>query len=153
MSDAGLVPRRCDQSARMRKIGIDSVELGRTRSSGSMIDICVVVPILVCAFAIIISPLLIYADAGPFHSGVLAVNDALQAAMAPRLENRLFWPAIAMITIVLVNVYTLKLALTSSNSPLPAVPGQYTSINDFVSDYGINDANYELVTVNKPAHE
>jgi hypothetical protein len=59
----------------------------------------------------------------------------------------------AMITIVLVNVYTLKLALTSSNSPLPAAPGQYTSINDFVSDYGINDANYEVVTINKPAHE
>ena len=58
----------------------------------------------------------------------------------------------AMITIVLVNVYTLKLALTSNN-PLPVASGQYTSINDFVSDYGINDANYELVTVNKPAHE
>jgi hypothetical protein len=58
----------------------------------------------------------------------------------------------AMITIVLVNVYTLKLAL-NSNTPLPSAPAQYTSINDFVNEYGINDANYELVTNNKPAHE
>jgi hypothetical protein len=58
----------------------------------------------------------------------------------------------AMITIVLVNVYTLKLAL-SSNTSLPTTPAQYTSINDLVNEYGINDANYELVTINKPAHE
>lgn len=58
----------------------------------------------------------------------------------------------AMITIVLVNVYTLKLAI-SSNTPLPPTPVQYTTINDFVNSYGINEGNYELVTINKPAHE
>lgn len=58
----------------------------------------------------------------------------------------------AMITIILVNIYTLNLEL-SSNTPPPSTTAQYAGINDFVSYYAINDANYELVTINKPVHE
>lgn len=57
----------------------------------------------------------------------------------------------AMFILIIVNVITLRLAL----SPPPAQnPPQFvTTINDFVNDYQINDTNDELVTLNTPAHE
>lgn len=56
----------------------------------------------------------------------------------------------AMIVLVLVNVFTLKLAFSSQ--PVQSNSAQYVTIKDFVSDYQI-DANDELVTINIPAHE
>jgi hypothetical protein len=56
----------------------------------------------------------------------------------------------AMIAIILVNVFTLRLALTPQPTQNPA---QYTGIKDFVNNYQINDANDELVTINTPTHE
>lgn len=56
----------------------------------------------------------------------------------------------AMFILILVNVFTLRLAL----SPQPTQnPSQYVTIKDFVSQYQINDAGEEVATTNTPAHE
>ena len=54
-----------------------------------MIDTCAIVPILVCVFALIVSPLVIFATHSDFQ------------ALDARPENRIFWPAIAAISVVL----------------------------------------------------
>src|SRR5262245_8135893 len=64
--------------------------MGRAISSTPMIDKCAVIPILVCVFVTIVGPLIIFAS-GP------AVT--LQR-IEPSLENRLFWPAMAAISVV-----------------------------------------------------
>jgi hypothetical protein len=56
----------------------------------------------------------------------------------------------AVFILILINIFTLRLAL----SPQPVQsPAQYVTIKDFVNDYQVNDANVELLTINKPAHE
>jgi len=56
-----------------------------------MIDKCAVIPILVCVFVTIVGPLINFAS-GP------AVT--LKSMMEPGLANRLFWPAMAAISVV-----------------------------------------------------
>jgi hypothetical protein len=58
----------------------------------------------------------------------------------------------AMFILIIANVFTLKLAL--STQPVQSPP-QYATIKDFVSQYQINDndANEELLTTNIPTHE
>jgi O-antigen ligase len=68
-----------------------SFEVGRAGSS-TPFDKCVIVPILACVFALVVSPLLIYVTSGPVET--------LQNA-EPRLEPRIFWPAMAAISVVL----------------------------------------------------
>ena len=58
-----------------------------------MIDKCAIVPIAACAFALIVSPLLIFVTS-PEHT-----VEALLAEHRP--ENRIFWPAMAAISVVL----------------------------------------------------
>jgi exopolysaccharide production protein ExoQ len=67
--------------------------MGQSRSSISMIDKCAIVPISACVFALIVSPLLILASS-PEHT-----VESLIAEHRP--ENRIFWPAMAAIAIVL----------------------------------------------------
>jgi O-antigen ligase len=55
-----------------------------------MIDTCAIIPILVCVFALIVSPLVIFATHSDFQ------------ALEARPENRIFWPAMAAISVVLV---------------------------------------------------
>ena len=62
-----------------------------------MIDTCSTVPILACLFAVIISPLLIY---------TYSDFQALEA----RPENRIFWPAMAAIAVVLAAQHRSRLA-------------------------------------------
>jgi exopolysaccharide production protein ExoQ len=64
-------------------------KLDRLRSSTPMIDTCAIVPILACVFALIISPLLIFATYSDFR------------ALEARPETRIFWPAMAAISVVL----------------------------------------------------
>src|SRR6516164_10127182 len=64
-------------------------KLNRLRSSTPMIDTCAIVPILACVFALIVSPLVIFVTASDFQ------------ALEARPENRIFWPAMATISIVL----------------------------------------------------
>ena len=57
----------------------------------------------------------------------------------------------AMFIIILINIFTLRLALSPQQTQSPA---QYATIKDFVSEYQINnDVNEELLTTNTPAHE
>jgi exopolysaccharide production protein ExoQ len=58
-----------------------------------MIDKYAIVPISACIYALIVSPLLIYFNSFPIQT--------LQAAMESRPENRIFWPAIAAISVIL----------------------------------------------------
>lgn len=56
----------------------------------------------------------------------------------------------AVFILILINIFTLKLAL----SPQPTQsPAQFVTIKDFVNNYQINDTNDELLTINTPAHE
>jgi len=58
-----------------------------------MIDRYVVVPILACLYVIMVSPLLIFVTTGPL-TGV-------QGLMTPRPENKIFWLALAAISVIL----------------------------------------------------
>jgi exopolysaccharide production protein ExoQ len=64
-------------------------KLNQLRSSTPMIDTCAIVPISACVFALIVSPLVIFATHSDFQ------------ALDARPENRIFWPAIAAISVVL----------------------------------------------------
>jgi exopolysaccharide production protein ExoQ len=76
----------------MSKVSMHSFELGRARSPTPIVDSCAIVPIAACAYASIISPLLLY-----FSDR----STSLQSIMEPRLEHRIFWPAMAAISVVL----------------------------------------------------
>jgi O-antigen ligase len=56
-----------------------------------MIDKCIIVPISACVYATIVSPLLIHAT----------IADDPSLVMAARPENKIFWPALAAVAIVL----------------------------------------------------
>jgi exopolysaccharide production protein ExoQ len=73
-----------------------SFELGRDRSSTPMIDKCVIVPISACVYASILSPLLLLWT-GPGFS----LANSLQEMMEPQPANKIFWPALAAISLVL----------------------------------------------------
>jgi exopolysaccharide production protein ExoQ len=68
-------------------------ELGQSRFSALMIDKCALVPLAACAFAVIIFPLLDFFN--PSSQEEVASGVA-------RLENRIFWPAMVAISVVLV---------------------------------------------------
>jgi exopolysaccharide production protein ExoQ len=59
------------------------------RSFTPTIDTCAIVPLLACVFALIVSPLVIFATHSSFQ------------ALEARPENRIFWPAMAAISVVL----------------------------------------------------
>jgi exopolysaccharide production protein ExoQ len=77
----------------MYKASIRSLELRRPRFSTPMIDKCTIVPISSCVFALIVSPLLIFVTSPSLQT--------LQSIMEARPENRIFWPAMAAISVVL----------------------------------------------------
>ena len=70
------------------KASMHSFELGRARSSTPMIDQCAIIPISACVYASIVSPLLLFA------SPAMSIAET-------RWENRIFWPAMAAISVVL----------------------------------------------------
>ena len=53
-----------------------------------MIDKCTIVPISACVFALIVAPLLIFVSPG-------------QSKLDARPENRILWPAMAAISVIL----------------------------------------------------
>ena len=71
-----------------------SLELGRARSSNPKIDKSIILPLLACAYAVIISPLLIYFTSAQGGRG------SLQALMEEHPENKYFWTALAAISVV-----------------------------------------------------
>ena len=76
----------------MSKASIHSIELGRARSSTPKIDVCTIVPILACAYSAMIGPL-IYVIFPP--------ASGLQGLLESRTEQRIFWPTMAAISVVL----------------------------------------------------
>lgn len=65
-----------------------------------MIDICAMVPVLAVFYVIVVSPLL--GVAFPSASAVGTSYAArLQSVMVPRPENKIFWPALIAISVVL----------------------------------------------------
>src|SRR5262245_49098203 len=63
----------------------------RARSPHAMLDRYVIVTISACVYVVIVSPLLIFATTGY----------ALSTIMTPRPENKIIWPALAVIAVVL----------------------------------------------------
>jgi exopolysaccharide production protein ExoQ len=70
-----------------------SQELRRASPFSSTIDLCTLVPILACSYAMIIVPLISFFDPPPTP----------QTALESGLINRIFWPAMAAISIVLAS--------------------------------------------------
>src|SRR5271166_701048 len=74
----------------MSKASISSCEMFRPRYSTPMIDKCAIVPISACVFALIVAPILLF----------VMPPDA--QTLEARPENRLFWPAMVAISVVLI---------------------------------------------------
>ena len=68
-------------------------EIGRSRSFSPITDKRRIVPIIACAFALIVSPLLIFVSSTDVHT--------VQSMMQERPENRIFWPIMCVISLVL----------------------------------------------------
>src|SRR5262245_4491155 len=69
-------------------------ELATARSGTAMFDTCAVVAISGCAFALIVSPLLIFLTS--------ELDQVLQRGFTEsRIENRIFWPAVTAICVIL----------------------------------------------------
>lgn len=76
----------------MSKASMNSFELGRARSPAPKIDKCVIIPILASAYSAIIGPLIYFSSERA---------NTLQGIMESQWENRIFWPAMAGISVVL----------------------------------------------------
>src|SRR5690349_10057860 len=74
--------------------------LGRPESSASMFNKFAVIAVLAFAYVEIVQPLMVYLTTGRMTATTVA--NALEIVMAPRLENKIFWPALAAISLVLV---------------------------------------------------
>jgi exopolysaccharide production protein ExoQ len=68
-------------------------------SSGRKFDTCAIVPILAVAYVIIVSDLLGVVFPQPFFG--TSVVARLQSMMSPRPDNKIFWPALVAISVVL----------------------------------------------------
>ena len=76
----------------MSKTSMRSSEFGRPKSSMSTFDICAMVPVLACAYTTIIGPLIYF---------IFPPTAGLQGLLESRTENRIFWPALAAISVAL----------------------------------------------------
>ena len=76
----------------MSKPSLGSCELDRSGFSAPMIDKYAIMPIAVCAFALIVFPVLTFFTVPP---------DQTPQSMEASPETRIFWPAIAMISVLL----------------------------------------------------
>jgi exopolysaccharide production protein ExoQ len=76
----------------MSKPSMHYFGLGPAKLSTPIIDKCAIVPISACVYAAIVSPLLGFASGPP---------TSLQSIMESHPENRIFWPAMAAISVIL----------------------------------------------------
>jgi O-antigen ligase len=60
----------------------------RVSKAAPTFDFCLIPPLVVCVYALIISPMLIFLYPGPPHD-----------LAAPRVENKIFWPLVAAIAL------------------------------------------------------
>jgi exopolysaccharide production protein ExoQ len=73
-----------------------SVKSSRPKSSTSNFDICAVVPVLAIAYSAVIEPLIYF---------YFPPAGGLQGMLESRVENRIFWPALAAVSIVVAARY------------------------------------------------
>jgi O-antigen ligase len=76
-----------------------SLELGRARASSRIIDEYVIGPILACIFTVIVAPLLIFVTSADPPS-LRSTASMLESMTTPRTENKIIWPALAAISLV-----------------------------------------------------
>ena len=79
-----------------------SFEPDRARSSAPMIDICAIVPISACVYALIVTQLM---------SIIFSTDQAVPGLSQDRPENRFFWPALAAISLVWAGRNRFRLSL------------------------------------------
>src|SRR6266851_4387898 len=77
----------------MSKPAMHSFELRRAKSPTSMVDKYAIVPLLACAYAAMIGPLLDFA--------FFALPSANIQNAEPGVPNRIFWPVMALVSVVL----------------------------------------------------
>jgi O-antigen ligase len=100
----------------MSKASTHSVEMSRANPSSSFIDPCVLVAVLGIFYSLIVQPLMFYnpeADQPSAFNTAKALADSAEG----HLENKLFWPAVALISICLAarNSSRLRAAALPSN--------------------------------------
>ena len=76
----------------MSRPSTHSLKSSRPKSSASAFDICAMIPVLAFAYSAIIQPLLYFS---------FPPAPGLQGLLESRTENRVFWPAMAAIAVVL----------------------------------------------------
>jgi exopolysaccharide production protein ExoQ len=67
---------------------------GQDRSSRSKFDACTILPILACLFATVVAPVILFVT--------VPVTSTLQTIMESRWDTRIFWPLMAVISLILV---------------------------------------------------
>ena len=97
---------RCERQldCKMSRPSTRPLDLARAKPSTRTIDTCAIVPIVVCALALIVIPLI------QFFSP--SSTEAVANGVA-RPENRIFWPIMALISVVLVMQNRSRLAKLS----------------------------------------
>src|ERR1700731_1877151 len=89
----------------MSQASIRSLKFGQAISAAPRFDKRIIVPILVVAYCLIISPFLIFLDSSGPAAGALtagALTNALTKMPETRYENTIFWPAVTAISIILM---------------------------------------------------
>ncbi|MGC2774787.1 MAG: O-antigen ligase family protein [Bradyrhizobium sp.] len=95
-----------------------------SRSSAGTFDICALIPVLAFAYSSVIQPL-IYFSFPP--------SPGLQGLLESRTENRVFWPALAAVTLAVV-------AQRLSRSRRPAFPPNIVSLGAYFAFAGASAA-------------
>ncbi|MBV9559060.1 MAG: O-antigen ligase family protein [Bradyrhizobium sp.] len=86
----------------MPKVLTRSSKSGLVQSSAAVIDKYTIIPVLACVYAEIIQPLLAYMSSTPLTGTGMSIAQRLEAITAPRPENKIFWPALAAIALIMV---------------------------------------------------
>jgi O-antigen ligase len=84
----------------MSQASIRSLKFGQAISAAPRFDKRIIVPILVVAYCLIISPFLIFLDSSVPAAG--ASINALTKMPETRYENTIFWPAVTAISVILM---------------------------------------------------
>src|SRR5882724_576359 len=84
----------------MSQASIRSLKFGQAISAAPRFDKRIIVPILVVAYCLIISPFLIFLDSSVPAAGALI--NALTKMPETRYENTTFWPAVTAISVILM---------------------------------------------------
>jgi exopolysaccharide production protein ExoQ len=97
------------RSVIMSKIATRAFRSGLVQHSAAVIDKYVMIPVLACAYAEIIQPLLMYVTSDAITD--IPMAQRLQAITTPRPENKIVWPLLAATALVMVARNRSKIAI------------------------------------------